>query len=143
MVLDASFSAETMASALSIPASRNIIRRHLAAELDALTQVARYGRFAPETIDDRSPCASLVGRARYEQRARQARAERKRTEKLEPGAPGRSLSRSFTAGLALAGSHQDELYAFKAPADGQTNGFKSSVKTSLHVSPAPLVPLER
>ena len=140
MVLDASFSAEVMASAMSIPASKNIIRRHLATELDSLTQVARYGRLYARARSIRQVLnVCLSCRARYEQRARQARAERKRTEKLDsnaaPPAGGRSLSRSFTTGLALAGSRQDDLYAFKGSSDSQTNGFKSSVKTSLHASP--------
>lgn len=139
VVLDPAFNADAMASALSIPASKNIIRRHLATELDSLTQVARYVLYALDPSAQCDFCVLPDRRARYEQRARQARAERKRTEKLESsaasGAGGRSLSRSFTAGLSLSGSHQDDLYAAKgSTGDAQTNGFRSSVKTSLHVS---------
>ena len=49
-------------------------------------------------------------RARYEQRSRQARAERKRAEKLDVISIGRSLSRSFTIGLSLASHDREEIY---------------------------------
>ncbi|XP_072379370.1 kazrin isoform X6 [Diabrotica undecimpunctata] len=42
VVLEPSFNGDTMATALGIPASKNIIRRHLTAELDALILPARY-----------------------------------------------------------------------------------------------------
>ncbi|XP_072379366.1 kazrin isoform X2 [Diabrotica undecimpunctata] len=41
VVLEPSFNGDTMATALGIPASKNIIRRHLTAELDALILPAR------------------------------------------------------------------------------------------------------
>ena len=41
VVLESSFSADTMATALGIPQSKNIIRRHLATELDSLVLPAR------------------------------------------------------------------------------------------------------
>ncbi|XP_076365473.1 kazrin-like isoform X1 [Tachypleus tridentatus] len=41
VVLEPSFTADTMATALGIPASKNIIRRHLTTELDNLIQPAR------------------------------------------------------------------------------------------------------
>ena len=41
MVLDLSFNADAMATAMGIPSSKNIIRRHLATELESLVQVAR------------------------------------------------------------------------------------------------------
>lgn len=42
VVLEPSFNGDTMATALGIPPSKNIIRRHLAAELEALVLPARY-----------------------------------------------------------------------------------------------------
>ncbi|KAF4532224.1 hypothetical protein B566_EDAN004310 [Ephemera danica] len=42
VVLEPSFSGETMATALGIPPSKNIIRRHLTTELEALILPARY-----------------------------------------------------------------------------------------------------
>ncbi|CAG9824872.1 unnamed protein product [Phaedon cochleariae] len=42
VVLEPSFNGDTMATALGIPASKNIIRRHLTAELESLVLPARY-----------------------------------------------------------------------------------------------------
>ncbi|KAK9891343.1 hypothetical protein WA026_014583 [Henosepilachna vigintioctopunctata] len=42
VVLEPSFNGDTMATALGIPGSKNIIRRHLTAELEALVLPARY-----------------------------------------------------------------------------------------------------
>jgi hypothetical protein len=42
VVLEPSFNGETMATALGIPPSKNIIRRHLTTELEALILPARY-----------------------------------------------------------------------------------------------------
>ena len=42
VVLEPSFNGDTMATALGIPPSKNIIRRHLSAELEALVLPARY-----------------------------------------------------------------------------------------------------
>jgi len=42
VVLEPSFNGDTMATALGIPPSKNMIRRHLAAELEALVLPARY-----------------------------------------------------------------------------------------------------
>ncbi|XP_049819963.1 kazrin isoform X2 [Aethina tumida] len=42
VVLEPSFNGDTMATALGIPANKNIIRRHLNAELEALVLPARY-----------------------------------------------------------------------------------------------------
>lgn len=41
VVLEPSFSGDTMATAMGIPASKNIIRRHLCTEFDALVLPAR------------------------------------------------------------------------------------------------------
>ena len=41
VVLDPGFNADVMATAMGIPTSKNIIRRHLATELESLVQVAR------------------------------------------------------------------------------------------------------
>lgn len=41
VVLEQSFSGDTIATALGIPPSKNIIRRHLTAEFDALVLPAR------------------------------------------------------------------------------------------------------
>lgn len=41
VVLESSFSGETMATAMGIPSSKNIIRRHLCTEFDALVLPAR------------------------------------------------------------------------------------------------------
>ncbi|KAG8224039.1 hypothetical protein J437_LFUL001116, partial [Ladona fulva] len=45
IVLEPSFNGDTMANALGIPQSKNIIRRHLTAELEALVLPARYVLF--------------------------------------------------------------------------------------------------
>ena len=42
VVLDPAFTADVMATALGIPNSKNIIRRHLTSELEALVQVPRF-----------------------------------------------------------------------------------------------------
>lgn len=41
VVLEPSFTADTMSTALGIPQSKNIIRRHLATELESLVNPAR------------------------------------------------------------------------------------------------------
>lgn len=42
MVLEPSFNADTLATALGIPPSKSYIRRHLKTELEALIKPARY-----------------------------------------------------------------------------------------------------
>ena len=42
VVLEPSFTGESMATALGIPPAKHMIRRHLAAELEALVLPARY-----------------------------------------------------------------------------------------------------
>lgn len=108
VVLDPAFNADVMATAMGIPTSKNIIRRHLATELESLVQVAR---------------------ARYEQRSRQARAERKRAEKLDVASIGRSLSRSFTTGLSLSSHDREEIYS--RCAENNLFGSKSNMRASL------------
>ncbi|CAH1105563.1 unnamed protein product [Psylliodes chrysocephalus] len=58
VVLEPSFNGDTMATALGIPASKNIIRRHLTAELDALILPARYVIFCQ--LDELQTEASRV-----------------------------------------------------------------------------------
>ena len=41
VVLELSFTADTMATALGVPQSKTMIRRHLAAEMDKLVRPAR------------------------------------------------------------------------------------------------------
>ncbi|XP_033611582.1 platelet binding protein GspB isoform X2 [Cryptotermes secundus] len=83
VVLEPSFNGDTMATALGIPPSKNIIRRHLATELEALV---------------------LPARASFEHSVRISRAERRRAEKLVGGGSlGRSFSRSYAGGLAGEG----------------------------------------
>ncbi|XP_069683898.1 kazrin isoform X2 [Periplaneta americana] len=83
VVLEPSFNGDTMATALGIPPSKNIIRRHLATELEALV---------------------LPARASFEHFVRISRAERRRAEKLVGGGSlGRSFSRSYAGGLAGEG----------------------------------------
>ncbi|XP_057373112.1 kazrin-like isoform X3 [Daphnia carinata] len=113
VVLDPTFNADVMATAMGIPTSKNIIRRHLATELESLVQITR---------------------ARYEQRSRQARSERKRVEKMDGNASlGRNLSRSFTTGLVSSDPNQDEVYGRSAENNGMF-GIKSNVKASFHAS---------
>lgn len=75
-------------------------------------------------------------RARYEQRARQARTERKRAEKMDGNSSlGRNLSRSFTTGLSLSGTNQeqrDDTYNRSTESNGMF-GMKSNVRVSFHV----------
>jgi len=69
-------------------------------------------------------------RARYEQRSRQARAERKRAEKLDVISIGRSLSRSFTTGLSLASHDREELYT-RCGGENNLLMSKSNMRASL------------
>ncbi|XP_050733121.1 uncharacterized protein LOC127006798 isoform X4 [Eriocheir sinensis] len=79
VVLEPSFTADTMATALGIPQSKNIIRRHLATELEGLVNPARQ---------------------QLDEQARYAKMERRRQEKLASGGSlGRSFSRSYGTGL--------------------------------------------
>ncbi|XP_042867704.1 uncharacterized protein LOC122250377 [Penaeus japonicus] len=79
VVLESSFTADTMATALGIPQSKNIIRRHLATEMEALINPARQ---------------------QIEEQARFAKMERRRQEKMAAGGSlGRSFSRSYGTGL--------------------------------------------
>ncbi|KAK8726116.1 hypothetical protein OTU49_010380, partial [Cherax quadricarinatus] len=79
VVLESSFTADTMATALGIPQSKNIIRRHLATELESLVNPARQ---------------------QLDEQARYAKLERRRQEKLAAGGSlGRSFSRSYGTGL--------------------------------------------
>ncbi|KAJ1527574.1 hypothetical protein ONE63_007538 [Megalurothrips usitatus] len=80
VVLEPSFNGDTMATALGIPPSKNIIRRHLAAELEALV---------------------LPARAAFEHYVRVTAAERRRAERLMGGGSlGRSFSRSYAGSLS-------------------------------------------
>uniref|UniRef100_A0A1B6DCS0 SAM domain-containing protein n=1 Tax=Clastoptera arizonana TaxID=38151 RepID=A0A1B6DCS0_9HEMI len=80
VVLEPSLSGDTMATALGIPPSRQMIRRHLTTELEALV---------------------LPARAAFEHFVRVSAAERKRAERLVGGGSlGRSFSRSYGAGLS-------------------------------------------
>ncbi|XP_045025913.1 kazrin isoform X1 [Daphnia magna] len=113
VVLDPTFNADVMATAMGIPASKNIIRRHLATELESLVQITR---------------------ARYEQRSRQARSERKRVEKMDGNASlGRNLSRSFTTGLVSSDPNQEDIYG-RSTENNSMFGIKSNVKASFHAS---------
>lgn len=72
-------------------------------------------------------------RARYEQRSRQARSERKRVEKMDGNASlGRNLSRSFTTGLVSSDPNQEDIYGRSTENNGMF-GIKSNVKASFHV----------
>nr|CAH0106145.1 unnamed protein product [Daphnia galeata] len=113
VILDPTFNADVMATAMGIPTSKNIIRRHLATELESLIQITR---------------------ARYEQRSRQARTERKRVEKMDGNSSlGRNLSRSFTTGLVSSGPNQEDVYGRSAENNGMF-GIKSNVRASFHAS---------
>ncbi|XP_075237662.1 liprin protein kazrin [Lycorma delicatula] len=80
VVLEPSLSGDTMATALGIPPSRHMIRRHLTTELEALV---------------------LPARAAFEHFVRVSAAEKRRAEQLLGGGSlGRSFSRSYAAGLA-------------------------------------------
>ena len=72
---------------------------------------------------------SGVDRARYEQRTRQSKVERKRAEKLAGGSLGRSFSRSFTGGLSL-GQDRDDALLFGKSCDNGTLS-KSKMRVSL------------
>ncbi|KAF2361126.1 Sterile alpha motif domain [Trinorchestia longiramus] len=72
VVLESTFTADTMATALGIPSSKSIIRRHLATELETLV---------------------LPQRRQLEEAARCAKIERRRQEKLGSGG---SLGRTFS-----------------------------------------------
>ncbi|KAK4303062.1 hypothetical protein Pmani_024900 [Petrolisthes manimaculis] len=79
VVLESSFTSDTMATALGIPQSKNIIRRHLATELEGIV---------------------LPARQQLDEQARYAKMERRRQEKLASGGSlGRSFSRSYGTGL--------------------------------------------
>lgn len=59
VVLEPSFTSDTMAAALGIPASKNIIRRHLATELESLVQPARMSLEAEAVVQNRRSAGSL------------------------------------------------------------------------------------
>jgi hypothetical protein len=50
VILDPTFNADVMATAMGIPTSKNIIRRHLATELESLVQITRYNSSAKFTF---------------------------------------------------------------------------------------------
>ncbi|XP_071552059.1 uncharacterized protein [Panulirus ornatus] len=137
VVLESSFTADTMATALGIPQSKNIIRRHLATELESLVNPARQ---------------------QLDEQARYAKMERRRQEKLASGGSlGRSFSRSYGTGLekgekdkrrsSLRGSLSRALglRLREETATGGNNGGESSssggqspaVTTRTHVHHAP------
>ncbi|KAA0191287.1 hypothetical protein HAZT_HAZT008343, partial [Hyalella azteca] len=76
VVLESTFTADTMATALGIPSSKTIIRRHLATELETLVLPQRY-------LEEAARCAKL---------------ERRRQEKQGSGGSlGRTFSRNGAA----------------------------------------------
>ncbi|XP_037075945.1 kazrin-like isoform X2 [Pollicipes pollicipes] len=81
VILELSFTTDTLATALGIPQSKTMLRRHLSTELDKLVRPAR---------------------ALLDEEARQARWERERRRPERPGASatlGRAFSRSYASGL--------------------------------------------
>ncbi|XP_037088529.1 kazrin-like isoform X7 [Pollicipes pollicipes] len=80
VTLELSFTADTMATALGVPQSKSMIRRHLAAELDKLVRPARV------LLDEEARYA------RWEQ-------ERRRADRPAAATLGRPFSRSYASGL--------------------------------------------
>ncbi|XP_059475337.1 kazrin isoform X2 [Neocloeon triangulifer] len=113
VVLEPSFNGETMASALGIPQSKNIIRRHLTTELEALVHPAR---------------------AAVEQNVKLSKLERRRYEKLMSGGSlGRSFSRSYAG--SLQNQHHQEGAAMVETSGGESAAEKDrSTRNSLRGS---------
>ncbi|XP_076315216.1 kazrin-like isoform X2 [Tachypleus tridentatus] len=65
VVLEPSFTADTMATALGIPASKNIIRRHLTTELENLIQPARLSLEAEAFVNTRKSDKRSTGSSGY------------------------------------------------------------------------------
>ncbi|XP_043229620.1 liprin-alpha-1-like isoform X6 [Amphibalanus amphitrite] len=87
VVLELSFTADTMATALGVPQSKSMIRRHLAAEMDKLVRPAR---------------ALLDEEARYtrwEQERRRQERQQERGSGAGSATLGRPFSRSYASGL--------------------------------------------
>ncbi|PSN33433.1 hypothetical protein C0J52_17966, partial [Blattella germanica] len=113
VVLEPSFNGDTMATALGIPPSKNIIRRHLATELEALV---------------------LPARASFEHFVRISRAERRRAEKLVGGGSlGRSFSRSYAGGLAGEGGTSMPPVQQLAGNEQEKERRRASLRVSQHI----------
>lgn len=109
VVLEPSFNGDTMATALGIPPAKNIIRRHLAAELEALI---------------------LPARASFEHLL--ARSQRRAEAFPGGGSLGRSLSRSLTGGLS---DHRDKPTLKEIQEnDAKTLSTDDTPRSSLRVS---------
>ncbi|XP_022255819.1 kazrin-like [Limulus polyphemus] len=65
VILEPSFTADTMATALGIPASKNIIRRHLTTELENLIQPARLSLEAEAFVNTRKSDKRSTGSSGY------------------------------------------------------------------------------
>ncbi|EEC09953.1 conserved hypothetical protein, partial [Ixodes scapularis] len=111
VVLEPSFSAETMAQALGIPSSKNIIRRHLTTELENLVQPAR----------ESESCETgtlLGGQHRMSLEAEAVVESKGGSERRLASATG-SLGRSFTRSSRARSS------------DRQTDKRRSSIRDSI------------
>ncbi|XP_049957761.1 kazrin [Schistocerca serialis cubense] len=109
VVLEPSFNGDTMATALGIPPSKNIIRRHLSTELEALV---------------------LPARAAFEHFVRVSKSERRRAEKLVGGGSlGRSFSRSYAGGLAERSSPATERPGPGPAPEQEKERRRSSLRT--------------
>ncbi|XP_068083344.1 kazrin isoform X2 [Anabrus simplex] len=111
VVLEPSFNGDTMATALGIPPSKNIIRRHLSTELEALV---------------------LPARAAFDHFVRVSKSERRRAEKLVGGGSlGRSFSRSYAGGLAERSSPGAERPAPEQEKERRRASLRGSLSRAL------------
>ncbi|XP_077534183.1 liprin protein kazrin isoform X2 [Haemaphysalis longicornis] len=112
VVLEPSFTADTMAQALGIPVSKNIIRRHLTTELENLVQPARMSLEAEAVVESKRSSGERLSSA--------------------TGSLGRSFGRSSRARSSERGasSSSDKRRSSIRDSLGRVLGFNSLPKPS-------------
>lgn len=111
VVLEPSFTADTMAQALGIPVSKNIIRRHLTTELENLVQPARMSLEAEAVVESKRSGGERLSSA--------------------TGSLGRSFGRSSRARSSERGaSSSDKRRSSIRDSLGRVLGFNSLPKPS-------------
>ncbi|XP_076451782.1 kazrin-like isoform X2 [Babylonia areolata] len=129
MVLEPSFNADTLATALAIPPSKAYIRRHLATELDTLLRPARA---ALDTPNNNSKHLDPGGKGYTFTRSY-------RGHSGEDGTKGR-LSFRGSLGRAFGKKIRDDL---KLAFDSDSPKWKISAPIPINTTPSPLPPPHR
>ncbi|XP_076330128.1 kazrin-like isoform X2 [Tachypleus tridentatus] len=113
VVLEHSFSADTMATALGIPTSKNIIRRHLTTELNNLIQPARMSLEAESVFQSQKSQKRIMGLS----------------SASRTGSLGRSFTRSYSRGTL---DRSDKRYTSMRGSMTRALGLK--MKQDIHQS---------